>query len=139
MSNANSIKNKAQEVKIGDQTYKIRFTLNSFIELEDMYGSLDNAFEAFKGEVVKDKETGLPVMIADPDDASKKVEKVNISFKVIRNILYAGLIADQEITKEEVGNLLTPGNMEEILPKVNKALLNSLPEKVNEQDDELKN
>ena len=137
MSNAND---KPIEIKIGEDVYKIRFTLNSFIELEDIYESIDKAMEALQGDVVINKETGKPEMIDNPDTKSKikKIEKRNVNFKSVRNILWAGMIPDKpEITKTEVGNLLNFKNITEIMTAVNTALINSLPEKVGE--DELKN
>ena len=141
MSNAKDAKNKPVEITLGEKIYKIRFTLNSFIELEDLYDSIEGAMEKLQGDVVLDKETGKPVMIDNPDKTSKdkKIEKRNPNFKALRNILWAGMIPDNtEITPKEVGNLLTFANMQYIMTKVNKALINSMPEKVGEEDD-LKN
>jgi hypothetical protein len=142
MSNAISAKNKPVEIKIGDEIYKIRFTLNSFIELETIYGSIDKAMEALQGDIVIDEITKKPVMVDNPDEKSKikKVEKRNVNFKAVRSILWAGMIPDNPtITPIEVGNLLTFVNMTDIMLKVNEALVNSLPEKVAEEDGELKN
>ena len=142
MSNAISAKNKPVEIKIGEETFKIRFTLNSFIELEDIYGSIDKAMEALQGDKVIDKETGKPVMVDNPDKKAKdkKIEKRNPNFKALRNILWAGMIPDNPvINPAEVGNLLTFANMGDVMEKVNIALINSMPEKVAEEDGELKN
>jgi hypothetical protein len=140
MSNAKDAKNKPVEITLGEKVYKIRFTLNSFIELEDIYESIDKAMEALQGDVVINKETGKPEMIPNPDEKSdiKEIEKRNPNFKALRNMLWAGMIPDNPtITSAEVGNLLTFANMQYVMTKVNVALINSMPEKVGE--DELKN
>ena len=142
MSNAKDAKNKPIEITLGEKVYKIRFTLNSFIELEDIYESIEGAMEALQGDIVLDKETGKPVMISNPDEKSdvKEIEKRNPNFKALRNILWVGMIPDNaDITPKEVGNLMTFANMQYVMTQVNKALINSMPEKVADQDDDLKN
>jgi hypothetical protein len=135
MSNAKSIRNKPIDVKIGDETYKIRFTLNSFIELEDIYGSINEAMDALKGKPVIDKKTGKVEQMDDPDNKGKKMDKVMPNFKAVRDIFWTGLIAEhKDITKEDVGNILTMENITEVMPKINEALLNAFPEKVGEDE-----
>jgi len=137
MSNAISAKNKPVEITLGGKVIKIRFTLNSFIELEALYGSIDKAMAKLQGDIVYDEITKKPVMIENPDKKSKDklIEKRNPNFSVIRNIAWAGMIPDDpDITSRDVGNLITFENMGDLITKVNEALLNSMPEKVGEDD-----
>jgi len=135
MSNAISAKNKPVEIKLDDKTVKIRFTLNSFIELEEIYGSIEKAMDALQGDIVIDEKTGKPVMIPDPDDNTKKIEQRTVNFKHVRNMLWAGMLPDNpDITPTQAGNLLDFVNIKDAVQKVMEAFRNSIPEKVGEAD-----
>jgi len=137
MSNIKSVKPKSIEILIGGKTYVIRFTLNSFIELEEMYGDVENAMKQLSGEVLTD-EKGTPIMedVTDEDGKTTQVEKRKVSFKAVRNMLYAGLISAQpDITKETVGNFEF-SDFSDIMAKLMEALTGSLPENKTESDDE---
>lgn len=128
MSNSKSVRNKGEEIEINDKKYILKFTLNSFIELEDLYGSIDAAMENLQGIVVKD-ENGNPIMeeIEKEDGTTEQVEKRQVKFKSIRDILFAGLIAEQpDIKKEDVGNF-DFRDLKEIVQKLMRALTSSLP------------
>jgi len=131
MSNIKSVKPKSVMVKIGEDSYVIRFTLNSFIELEEEYGDVESAMKALSGETVKDEVTGMTVMEDVVDEKTgdiTQVEKRKVSFKAVRNMLYAGLISAQpEITKEIVGNFEF-SDFTGIMAKLMEALTGSLPE-----------
>ena len=130
MSNAKSVKPVERTLNIGDKTYIIKFTLNSFIVLEDLYGSIEEAMKKLEGEKVIDEKTGMVVMetITDENGEEKTVEKRKISFKVIRNILYAGLISAQpDIKEEDVGDFEF-ANFKEIMSSLMDALTGSLPQ-----------
>jgi hypothetical protein len=131
MSNAKSVKPESVEITIGGKTYVIRFTLNSFIELEETYGDVESAMKALSGEIIIDEATGMAVMedITDEKTGEKKqVEKRKVSFKVVRDMLYAGLISAQpSITKADVGNFEF-SDFSSIMEKLMKALTGSLPE-----------
>ena len=123
MSNAKSVKPKSVMVKIGEDSYVIRFTLNSFIELEEMYGDVESAMKALSGEIVTD-DAGTPIFedVTDEDGNVKQVEKRKVSFKAVRNMLYAGLISAQpNITKIDVGNFEF-GDFSGIMSKLTEAL-----------------
>ena len=138
MSNGRSVKPNSIEILIGGKTYVIRFTLNSFIELEEMYGDVENAMKQLSGEVIKDETTGMAVMedVTDEKGKTTQVEKRKVSFKAVRNMLYAGLISAQpDITKETVGNFEF-SDFSDIMAKLMEALTGSLPENKTESDDE---
>ena len=138
MSNAKSVKPKSIEIMIEGKPYVIRFTLNSFIELEEIYGDVESAMKSLSGEVVKDEVTGMTVMeplkddngkvILDENDDEKTTEKRKVSFSAVRNMLYAGLISAQpNITKTDVGNFEF-SDFSQIMAKLMEALTGSLPE-----------
>ena len=139
MSNIKSVKPKSIEILIGGKTYVIRFTLNSFIELEEMYGDVENAMKQLSGETIKDETTGMVVMEDVTDEKTgevTQVEKRKVSFKAVRNMLYAGLISAQpDITKTDVGNFEF-SDFSDIMAKLMEALTGSLPEVKTESDDE---
>ena len=140
MSNARSVKPKSVNIQIGDETYTIRFTLNSFIELEEMYGDVESAMKSLSGEVITD-ENGTIIFeeITDEKTGEKKsVEKRKVSFKAVRNMLYAGLISAQpNITKEVVGNFEF-SDFSGIMTKLMEALTGALPEN-KEENEKVKN
>ena len=141
MSNIKSVKPKSIEILIGGKTYVIRFTLNSFIELEEMYGDVENAMKQLSGETIKDETTGMVVMedVTDEKGKTTQVEKRKVSFKAVRNMLYAGLISAQpDITKETVGNFEF-SDFSDIMAKLMEALTGSLPESKTESDEKIKN
>jgi hypothetical protein len=131
MSNAKNIKVKEDTVNINGKDYVIRFTMNSFVILEEEFGSIDEALDAMKGIPVFDKE-GNPVMetIKDPETGEeKKEQKTRMSIKTIRKFLWSGLVSGQpEITEDEVGNIIDLSNMNEIVKKLTETLTTSLPE-----------
>jgi hypothetical protein len=129
MSNAKSVKPKVIDIEIGGETYKIKFTLNSFIELEDMYGDVESAMAKLSGTPITD-ENGTPVMdeITDKDGNKKMEQKRKVSFKVIRDFIYAGLISEQpNVTKADVGNFEFT-DFTDVMTKLMSALTGSLPE-----------
>jgi hypothetical protein len=141
MSNAKSVKAKEGKLTIEGKEYIVKFTMNSFIELEEEFGSIDEAMEAIKGKPVLDSE-GKPIMekVKDPD-TGKEVEeqKRRMSLKAIRKFLYVGLMArNPELKEEMVGNIITLSNMGEIMKTIMSTLSDSLPQD-NEGDDNQKN
>ena len=91
----------------------VKFDLNAFAEMEDIYGSMDAANEALSKGTMKD----------------------------IRQILWLGLIHDHAeidevtgepirytITRYQVGSWLTTSNMKEIMQRLMKAINGSMPE-----------
>ena len=130
MSNAKNVRVKPVEIEIDGEKHQMKYDFNAFIELEEMYGSIDEAMEAVQGEVVKNKD-GKPEMIED--DNGKKVEKRKFSLKAMRNFLWAGLIyGDETLTKKKVAHLLEFGNFQFIMEKMMEAIKASMPEKADD-------
>lgn len=141
MSNAKSVKAKEGKIIIEGKEYIVKFTMNSFIELEDEYGSIDEAMEAIKGIPVFDKDTKEPIMetITDEETGEEiEQQKRRISLKAIRKFLWVGLMSKQpEMKEEDIGNLLTLVNMTEVMKTIMTTFGDSLPKE--EKGDDLKN
>lgn len=107
-----SKKSKVKDVKIKnievelDKTRTLRFDLNAFAELEENFGTIDQALGA--------------------------MEKGSI--KALRAILWAGLIhEDEELTIKQVGKLITLADLPGLTEGINNAIVNSVP-KTEEQN-----
>ena len=141
MSNAKSVKAKESKINIEGKEYIVKFTMNSFIELEEEFGSIDEAMDAIRGIPVLDKE-GNPVMqkVKDPETGEEVEEqKRKMSLKAIRKFLFVGLMAKQpELTESDVGDVITLANMGEIMKAITDTMASSLP-KEDEGDDSSKN
>lgn len=101
MSSLIDAKAKTTKITLSDGVEReLRFTLNAMAEMEDRYGSVDNAFKALE----------------------------NNSIKAVRFVLWAGLMhADETLTEKQVGNLIDINLMENILSTVEEAFNNDLP------------
>ncbi len=131
MSNVKNVRVKPVDLEIDSEVYKIKYDFNAFIELEEIYGSIEEAMEAIQGKVILD-EKGNPVMIKDKD--GKKVEKRKFSLKAMRNFLWAGLLyGDEKLTKKKVAHFLEFGNFQYVVEKMMEAITSSLPEKVDDE------
>lgn len=97
MSNVADVKSKTIKIALSDGVQRtVRFTLNALAELEDRYGSVQNAFD--------------------------KLEKEN-SMKALRCILWAGFLHESpDLTEQEVGNLIDVAYMQELVGSLNVAL-----------------
>jgi len=97
-----AIKSKTVPITLQDGKERhLRFTLNALAELEEKYGSIEEAFE--------------------------RVEK-NSSVIALRFILWAGLIwEDPDLTEREVGDLIDLAYMQEMIDKLGSALDNDMP------------
>ncbi|BDR82558.1 hypothetical protein [Clostridium tetani] len=85
-----------------DKERHIVFDLNAMCELEERFGSIDNAFS--------------------------KLAK-NIKMKDLRYTLWLSLkYEDEEITEKEAGRLITMADIDMILTKLGDSLIGSLPE-----------
>lgn len=83
-----------------DKERVIKFDLNSFAELEDLYGTVEAAMEAL--------EKG--------------------SLKAVRAILWAGLIGDDvSLTQQQVGAMIELRDLPKISEAVGKAMENAMP------------
>ena len=79
---------------------ELKFTLNSMAELEDRYGSVEEAFNKLESQ----------------------------SFKAIRFIIWAGLLSNKPmLSEEQVGDLLDMVSITEISSKLGQALGQDLP------------
>lgn len=101
MANVKDIKSKAVKITLTDGVERtIKFTLNAMAELEDRYGSVEEAFKQLD----------------------------NNSIKAVRCILWAGLIhEDPDLTEQQVGNLIDIQYMQELMASLNDAFDSDMP------------
>lgn len=102
MANVKDVKSKAVKITLTDGVERtIKFTLNAMAELEDRYGSVDEAFKQLD----------------------------NNSIKAVRCILWAGLIhEDPDLTEQQVGNLIDIQYMQELMASLGEAFDADIPE-----------
>lgn len=102
MANVKDVKSKAIKITLTDGVERtIKFTLNALAELEDRYGSVDEAFRQLD----------------------------NNSIKAVRCILWAGLIhEDPDLTEQQVGNLIDIQYMQELMASLGEAFDADMPE-----------
>ncbi|WP_243154686.1 hypothetical protein [Clostridium thermarum] len=50
---ASELKNKGIKINIGNKEYKLKFDMNTFCELEDVYGDINQAFEDLQNKKIK--------------------------------------------------------------------------------------
>lgn len=102
MANVKDVKSKAVKITLTDGVERtIKFTLNAMAELEDRYGSVDEAFKQLD----------------------------NNSIKAVRCILWAGLIhEDPDLTEQQVGNLIDIQYMQELMSSLGEAFDADMPE-----------
>lgn len=99
MSNISDVRPKTIKVML-DKERTIRFTLNSFADLEERYGSIDVAMNTLQDG----------------------------SIKGLRTLLWAGLIhEDEQLTERQVGNMIDMSSLTELTVHVTEALELSLP------------
>ena len=103
MSNIKDTKAKGTPITLCDGVEReLKFTLNALAEMEERYGSVDDAFKAL--------------------DAG--------SIKAVRFVLWAGLMhADENLTERQVGNLIDTQCMSEIMEQLGAAFDNDMPAK----------
>jgi predicted homoserine dehydrogenase-like protein len=92
-----------------DKPRTLKYDLNAFAELEEIYGSMEQAFAAMQSG----------------------------SMKAARTLLWAGLLHEEEsLTPRKVGALVTLDNMEPVMDAISSALLDAMPasEDVSEQE-----
>lgn len=109
MANVKDVKSKAVKITLTDGVERtIKFTLNAMAELEDRYGSVDEAFRQLD----------------------------NNSIKAVRCILWAGLIhEDPDLTEQQVGNLIDIQYMQELMASLGEAFDADMPESEKLPDD----
>lgn len=101
MANVKDVKSKAVKITLTDGVERtIKFTLNAMAELEDRYGSVEEAFKQLD----------------------------NNSIKAVRCILWAGLIhEDPDLTEQQVGNLIDIQYMQELMASLGEAFDSDMP------------
>jgi hypothetical protein len=83
-----------------DKPRTLKYDLNAFAELEEIYGSMDQAFAAMRSG----------------------------SMKAARSLLWAGLLhEDNNLTPRKVGAMVTLDNMEPVMDAISSALLDAMP------------
>ncbi len=100
MANANDVRIKPIPITL-DKPRTLFYDFNAFIELEELYGDMKSVFGGLE----------------------------NLKVKVIRDMIWAGLLhEDENLTPQQVGKMLYPGNIEEISAKITEAVNFFLPE-----------
>ena len=95
------LRNKGIKFNLGNKEYELKFNMNTFCELEEVYGDINKAFE------------DLQLM----------------KIKAIRALLYAAIkVEDDAVTVKSVGDLLQLGDLERLGTVINEALSESMPE-----------
>ena len=98
---ATELRNKGIKFILGNKEYELKFNMNTFCELEEVYGDINKAFE------------DLQLM----------------KIKAIRALLYAAIkVEDDTVTLKSVGDLLQLGDLERLGTVINEALSESMPE-----------
>ncbi|RQN12486.1 hypothetical protein EHW71_02400 [Clostridium butyricum] len=98
---ASELKNKGIKITIGNKGYELKFDMNTFCELEEIYGDINQAFEDLQ----------------------------NRKLKAIRALIYSAIKAeDESVTLREVGKMLTLSDMEKLGTAINEALNIAMPE-----------
>lgn len=101
MSNLSDIRQKNTPIVLADNTYNLRYDLNAFAELEEIYGSVEAAMNSLcEGSV-----------------------------KAIINVLWAGILHENEkLAPKEVGKMIDLANIKEIGEAINKAIKEAMPQ-----------
>jgi len=99
---SNLKKVKPEKVKIVlDKTRTLVYDLNAFAELEDQFGSIEDAMKALEGGKIK----------------------------AIIAILWAGLVHEEEtLTPKQVGSIIGLGDLQQVAEALGKAINTALPE-----------
>ena len=98
---ASELRSKGIKFTLGNKEYELKFNMNTFCELEEVYGDINKAFE------------DLQLM----------------KIKAIRALLYAAIkVEDDTVTLKSVGDLLQLSDLERLGTVINEALSESMPE-----------
>ena len=98
---ASELKNKGIKFKLGAREYELKFNMNTFCELEEIYGDIGEAFEDLQ----------------------------NMKIKAIRALIYAAVkVENESVTLKEVGEQLGLNDLERLGSAINEALNISMPE-----------
>lgn len=98
---AAELKNKGIKFTLGSQEYELKLNMNTFCELEEIYGDLNTAFE----------------------DLQK------MKMKAVRALIYAAVKTENEtLTLKQVGEQLEMKDLERLGTAINDALNQAMPE-----------
>ena len=101
MANVNDVRGKSVKIKLLDGVERtLKFDLNAMADLEDKYGTIENAFNAL--------EAG--------------------SLKAVRFFLWTGLVhEDESLTERQVGSLIDMEYMQTLTDTLGNAFNNDMP------------
>lgn len=98
---AAELKNKGIKFTLGPKEYELKLNMNTFCELEEIYGDLNTAFE----------------------DLQK------MKMKAVRALIYAAVKTENEaLTLKQVGEQLELKDLERLGTAINEALNQAMPE-----------
>lgn len=107
---AKELKNKGIKFTLGEKEYELKLNMNTFCELEEIYGNLDAAFE----------------------DLQK------MKLKAVRALIYAAVkIENEQMTLKQVGELLGLSDLERLGTAINEALSIAMPEAEDVEGEEI--
>lgn len=98
---ATELKNKGIKFTLGNKEYELKFNMNTFCELEEVYGDINKAFEDLQ----------------------------NMKIRSIRALIYSAIkVQDETVTLKDVGDMLELSDLERLGTVINEALGDSMPE-----------
>lgn len=103
MSKLSLVKPKTTMLTLGEREYPLVYDFNAFAELEETFGSVQEAFEKL----------------------SSKTPKMGDILSIIK----AGLASSEvEVSRKELGSYLTPANLGEVMALLDEAIKIAMPE-----------
>jgi len=100
---ASELKNKGIKFALGDKECELKFNMNTFCELEEVYGDLNKAFDDLQ----------------------------NMKVKAIRALIFAAVkVEDEAATLKDVGEKLGINDLERLGIAINEALTTAMPEAI---------
>ena len=98
---ASELKNKGIKFMLGDKEHELKFNMNTFCEIEEIYGDLNKFFDDLQ----------------------------DMKIKAIRALIYAAVkIDDEDATLKSVGDKLSIQDLERLGSAINEALSQAMPE-----------
>ncbi len=98
---ASELKNKGIKFTLKDKEYDLKLNMNTFCELEEVYGDINKAFDDLQ----------------------------NMKIKAIRALIYSAIkVEDETVTLKGIGELLEVNDLERIGTAINEALSTAMPE-----------
>lgn len=98
---ASELKNKGIKFMLGDKEHELKFNMNTFCEIEEIYGDLNKFFDDLQ----------------------------DMKIKAIRALIYAAVKIDNEdATLKSVGDKLSIQDLERLGSAINEALSMAMPE-----------